>query len=165
MQGSQGIQGGAGAKGDTGLQGAPGESATTEVQFIEIPTFTLSSTASNSSAVGAFAAGVSYEFTALIYGEFSTQVADPGIGAEIVCLQACSYFRSTSIGSFGSFSKGIGLANHVYRVSFVIQGIITANDSSAKLQVNLFDVMESSSGNTMTFTGTFLIRKAGTLIR
>ena len=174
IQGNQGNPGGIGSKGDTGTkgdtgltgsQGVQGDTATTEVQFLEISPFNLSSNASNSSAFGNFAAGTSYEFSAVIYAQFSLAVFDPGIGAEVVCLQSCSFFKSLTIGSFGSFSKGVALADYEHRGSFTIQGVFTTSNSSAKLQVNVFDVMGTSGTYPMVLSGNFLIHKVGTLIR
>jgi hypothetical protein len=165
--GVTGSTGPAGAKGDTGATGATGSVGPqgpvgpSEVQYLDLPSFTMKGTGASSTNFGSFVSGVPYIINAVIYGEFaSTFSGTPLFGINLIC-SACSPLKFTAMPSTESFNSGVSTKS---RVSFAITGAFIPTSSSANLKFSTFDTIGSSGANQIDFTGTILIQRIGSLV-
>jgi len=99
--------------------------------------------------------------TAVVSGLFTNNFAGTALfGATITC-SACSLIKVTSLPSTESFDSGTGAK---WRVSFAITGVLIPSNSSANLKISTVDTIGYSAGNAVTFTGTVLIQRVGSVV-
>ena len=162
VDGATGATGATGSVGATGATGPAGPTGPSEIQYLDMPLFTMNGTGAQSLSFGNLTSGTNYSFHILISGEYASKPpADPGIGASITCSSGTSLFKSSVSVSTGGFSTA---STYSWRTTIILNGVVVTNASNSTLRINVFDLLGSSSGNTVSFTGTALIQKVGSLV-
>ena len=127
-----------------------------------MPVFTMNGTGAQSASFGNLSAGVNYSFYILLSGQYtSSPPTDPGIGGSITCNSGTTIFKSAVSVATGGFSTA---STYTWRTTIIMNGVVVTSSSNATLRINIFDLMGASSGNTVSFTGTALIQKVGSLV-
>ena len=166
--GATGVAGSAGAAGNVGNvgpTGATGAAGISNVYFVDIQSWTLSTSissgTSDSSSFGTLASGGSYSFQILLDGTFSPGTASiVNIG---MLLTATVTPVSIQYRVFSSDSTSLinGFGGRHYQ--FSIMGTIVCGAASTSLILSAVDQYGATTGNALTFTGKALINKVGSI--
>ena len=163
--GATGLTGSTGLKGDTGLTGSAGTAGISNVYFVDIPSWTLSTSissgTSDSSSFGTFASGGLYSYQIMLDGTFSPGTASLlNIG---MLLTATVAPVSIQYRVFSSDSTSLinGFGGRHYQ--FIIMGTIVCGAASTSLTLSAVDQYGATSGNAISFTGKALINKVGSI--
>jgi hypothetical protein len=158
--GTNGAQGPTGPAGPAGAIGPKGETGTSEVTVIDIPTWTLSSSApfsySTSSTFGTLLASNSYSFHMQIKGNsvFNSMV----LGLEILSPgNAISFVYSRNNIRYA----GNSVISNLY--TFDVIGTIKVGESDGSVQVRVIDGFGDSGTNVLTLTGKAYITPVGAI--
>ncbi|MBU6314438.1 MAG: hypothetical protein KJS70_05360, partial [Actinomycetales bacterium] len=175
--GTNGADGAAGAKGDTGLtgsagsQGVKGDTGSTgaagisNAQWVSVPVIRLASDSPAEGTpwvnFGVAATDGSYTFQIILDGTFSgTTPGTLSIGLEVTAVGAASNMNTRIMSSdatnFVNGSSG-------RRIQFIVFGTITSVATSTLLQARVIDMRGNISGSILSFNGTALITKVGSI--
>ena len=183
VDGSKGDTGLAGAKGDTGIQGVKGDTGLTgssgsqgatgsagaagisNAQWVPIPLMTLASDSPGGSTpwvnFGVASTEGSFTFQIILDGTLSgTPPTTLSIKLEVAAADAATNMNVQIMCSDGiSFVNG----STGRRIQFVAFGTITSTATSTLLKARVSDMKSNISGLILSFNGTALITKVGSI--
>jgi hypothetical protein len=183
VDGSKGDTGLAGAKGDAGIQGVKGDTGLTgssgsqgatgatgaagisSAQWVSVPLMRLASDSPVEGTpwvtFGIASTDGSYTFQMILDGTFSgTTPGTLSIGLEVSAVGAATNMNSQIMSSDATnFVNG----SYGRRIQFIVIGTITTAATSTLLQARVIDMRGNISGSILSFNGTALITKVGSI--
>lgn len=161
LTGSSGSAGAAGAAGPSGPSGAAGSVGPSNVNYISIPAWTLSTatggTSTDSTQIGTLTALKSYRYSIILHGVTAVTNAYFGVSMKVGPLVTTTLYE-TSITEGRAY---VG-ASFVHRYTFIIQGTIVVGSSDTWLKVNVVDGAGVTSGvDSMSISGQAIVQLVG----
>lgn len=163
--GATGLTGLTGSTGAAGAAGTAGAAGISNTYFVDIQSWTLSTSisagTSDSAAFGTLSSGGSYSFQIMLDGTFSPVTASAvNIGMQ---LKATVTPVSIQYRVFSSDSNGLinGIGGRHYQ--FMIMGTIVCSGATTSLTISAVDQYGATSGNALSFTGKAQINKVGSI--
>lgn len=164
LPGAKGDKGDTGEKGDQGLQGIQGIqglTGPTESVFVSVPTFTLSSSNPNTSAVsstfGSLLTGKTYKFEISLRGRCESASGRFGLTVNSSVVDDVLKFEYTSTNQITEFRGGALVKSYHFHAI----GTIRVGSTTSGLSVTMTDGTGVTGTSTMTVDGSAVITLVG----
>ena len=165
VKGDTGLTGSSGAAGGTGATGSAGAAGISSAQWVTLTPFSLSSASALGESVwvnfGSAAENGSFIFQIILDGTFSgPNPSNLSIGLEIASVGSSTAFHSQIFSTDTTNLVNGAFGRHI---QFQIMGTITSVATSNLLHVRVIDMNSSISTAILTFSGSALITKVGSI--